>query len=70
VSNPKVQAGHKSDPSKQQETFKKYPASTFSQDEIRARAYQIYESRDKNGNHADEDWSQAETELIELVHAK
>ncbi len=27
---------------------------------------QIYESRDRNGNHADEDWSQAETELMEL----
>src|SRR5271169_4639359 len=56
VSNLKVQAGQKSDPSKQQETFKKDPASTFSQDEIRTRAYQIYESRDRNGNHADEDW--------------
>ncbi len=70
MSNPKVQVTQKSDPFRQQETFKKDPASSFSQDEIRARAYQIYESRDRNGNHADEDWSQAETELIELVHAK
>ena len=68
MSNPKIQANQKSDPFRQQEIFKKDPASTFSQDEIRTRAYQIYESR--NGNHADEDWSQAETELMELVHAK
>jgi len=68
MSNPKIQANQKSDPFRQQEIFKKDPASTFSQDEIGTRAYQIYESR--NGNHADEDWSQAETELMELVHAK
>ena len=70
MSNPKVQVDQKSYPPKQQETFKKDPASTFSQEEIRTRAYQIYESRDRNGNHADEDWSQAETELMELVHSK
>jgi hypothetical protein len=68
--NPKVQVGQKPDPFRQQETFQKDPPSTFSQDEIRTRAYEIYESRDRNGNHADEDWSQAETELMELVHAK
>jgi hypothetical protein len=54
---------------RQPETFKK-DAVSFTQDEIRTRAYQIYESRDRNGIHADEDWSQAETELIELLHAK
>jgi hypothetical protein len=68
--NPKIQAIQKSDPVRQKETFQKDPASTFSQDEIRTRAYQIYESRDRAGNHADEDWSQAETELVELVHSK
>ena len=68
--NPKVQAVQKPDPFRQEGTFQKDPASTFSQDEIRARAYQIYESRDRTGNHADEDWSQAETELMKLVHAK
>jgi len=68
--SPKVQAVQKSDPFRQQETFQKDPSSAFSQDEIRTRAYQIYESRDRSGNHADEDWSQAETELMELVHAK
>lgn len=68
--NPKVQVNRKPDPFRQQETFQKDPAGTFSQDEIRTRAYQIYESRDRNGNHADEDWSMAETELMELVHAR
>ncbi len=70
MSNPKVKVNHKSDPFRQQETFKKDPAITFSQDEIRTRAYQIYESRNRNGNQADQDWSQAETELMELVHAR
>jgi hypothetical protein len=70
MSNPKVQGSQKPDPFRQQETFQKDPATTFSQDEIRTRAYQIYESREHNGNHADEDWSQAETELMELVHSK
>ncbi len=65
--NPKVQVGQKSNPPKQQETFKKDSASTFSQEEIRTRAYQIYEFRGRTDNHADEDWSQAETELMELV---
>jgi hypothetical protein len=70
MSNPKVQVGQKSDPFRQQETFQKDPSSTFSQDEIRTRAYQIYESRDRNGNQADEDWCQAETELMELLRSK
>ena len=56
--------------SQRQKSFEKDPVGTFSQDEIRVRAYQIYESRNRNGNHADEDWSQAETELMELLHAK
>ena len=70
MSNPKIQANQKSDPFRQQEIFKKDPASTFSQDEIRTRAYQIYEFRNRNGDHAGEDWRQAETELMELVHAR
>jgi hypothetical protein len=70
VSKLKVQVGQKPDLFRQQETIQKDPSSTFSQDEIRTRAYQVYESRNRNGNHADEDWSQAETELMELVHAK
>lgn len=70
MSKLKVQVGQKPDLFRQQETIQKDPSSTFSQDEIRTRAYQVYESRNRNGNHADEDWSQAETELMELVHAK
>jgi hypothetical protein len=70
VSNSKVQVIPRVEESQRQKSFKKNPAGTFSQDEIRARAYQIYESRNRNGNHADEDWSQAETELMELLHAK
>jgi len=70
VSNRKVKVGQKSDPSKQPQPFKKDSSSTFSADEIRARAYQIYESRGGAGNYADEDWSQAETELMEFVGGK
>jgi hypothetical protein len=67
VSNPKVQVDQKSYPSKQQEPFKKDIASTFSEEQIRTRAYQIYESRGRTGNHPDHDWIQAKTELMELV---
>ena len=70
MSNPKVQVGQKSDSTKQPQPFKKDSASTFSEEEIRTRAYQIYESRGRTGNHPDEDWSQAETELMELVGGK
>jgi hypothetical protein len=70
VSNPKVQVSQKSDPSKQLEPLKKDSPGTFPADEIRTRAYQIYEFRDRTDNHADEDWSQAETELMELVGGK
>jgi hypothetical protein len=70
VLNPKAKVAQKSDPFRQQETFKKDPAPTFSQDEIRNRAYQIYEFRNRNANQPDQDWTQAETELMELVHAK
>jgi hypothetical protein len=70
VSNPKAQASQRSDPSKQQETLTKDSAGTFSEDQIRTRAYQIYESRDRTVNTPDEDWIQAETELMELVGGK
>jgi Protein of unknown function (DUF2934) len=70
VSKPKVQVSQKSDLSKRPIPFKKDSASTFSEDEIRTRAYQIYESRGSTGNNPDEDWSQAETELMELVDGK
>ncbi len=70
VSNPKVEVSQTFDPSEQEETLTKDPASTFSEDQIRTRAYQIYESRDRTDNSPDEDWSQAETELMELVRGK
>lgn len=70
VSNPNVKVSHKSDPSVQSKLVKRDSRSTFSEEEIRARAYQIYEFRGKTDNHADEDWSQAEAELMEHVGGK
>ena len=70
MSNARVQVGQKSDPSKRSQPVKRDSASTFSDDEIRTRAYQIYESRHRTGNHPDHDWIQAETELMELVGGK
>jgi Protein of unknown function (DUF2934) len=45
-------------------------SSVFSDEEIRVRAYQIYESSDRTNKHADEDWSQAQTELMEMLGGK
>lgn len=70
MSNPKVNVSQKSAPSTEPKSVKKDSMSTFSEEEIRIRAYQIYESRGRNGNHADEDWNQAETELMELEGGK
>jgi len=70
VSKPKEQVGPKAISPKQAEPFQRESAGTFSDEEIRVRAYQIYEFRDRNGNHADEDWSQAQTELMELLGGK
>jgi len=58
VSKPKVHASQKPDPSK------------LSEDAIRTRAYQIFESGDRNENREVQDWIQAETELMELVGGK
>lgn len=70
MSNSKDQVTPKADAFRQQEALKKGSAGIFSDEEIRTRAYQIYESRDRNGNHSADDWSQAEIELMELLHAK
>ena len=70
MSNPKVRVSQKSDRSKPQAILNRDSASTFSEDAIRTRAYQIYESRGSIHNRADEDWSQAQTELMELVGGK
>jgi hypothetical protein len=45
-------------------------SSVFSDAEVRVRAYQIYESRDRNLNQAEQDWSQAEIELTEMLGGK
>ena len=66
----KDQVTQKVDPFRQQETLKNDSRGSFSDEEIRTRAYQIYEFRERNGNHPDDDWSQAEIELMELLHAK
>jgi hypothetical protein len=70
VSKPKIQASPKAVSPKQAEPSKQASAGAFSDEEIRVRAYQIYEFRDRNGNHVDEDWSQAQTELRELPSEK
>ena len=70
MSNPKVQVSQKSDPFKQQGTSKKGSVSTFSEDTIRTRAYEIYESRGSIHNRADDDWNQAHSELMDLAGGK
>jgi hypothetical protein len=70
VSNTSVKVSQKSDPSTQPKPVKRDSMGTFSEEEIRTRAYQIYEFRGKIDNHEEEDWSQAETELMELVRGK
>ena len=70
MSKPKVQASVKATSPIQAEPVQSVSANIFSDDEIRVRAYQIYESRDRNGNNPDEDWSQAQTELVEMLGGK
>jgi hypothetical protein len=70
MSNPKVQVTQTPIASKQSEPFKADSPHHFSEDQIRTRAYQIYESGNRNSNSPEADWSLAETELMELVHAK
>ena len=70
MSNPKVQDNQKLVPSKLPIPLRNVSMSTFPEDEIRTRAYQIYEARGRGGNCASEDWSLAETELMELVGNK
>ena len=68
--NPKVRATRKSAPSTQPQSVQNDSVTTLLEDEIRTRAYYIYESRGSIHNRADEDWSLAETELMELVGGK
>lgn len=53
MSNPRVQVSPKSTPPKQAELSKHAPSGIFSDEEIRIRAYQIYESSDRTNKHAD-----------------
>ena len=66
MAKPNVQVSPKTVSPIQQESPREAPASTFSDEEIRVRAYQIYESSDRTNQHPDDDWSQAETELMEI----
>ncbi len=54
----------------EQQSCPQVPASTFSDEEIRVRAYQIYESSNRTTKHAEADWFQAQTELMEMVGGK
>jgi DUF2934 family protein len=70
VSKPIVQVRQRAVPTMQQESPPQVPPGTFSDEEIRVRAYQIYESSDRTNRHADQDWFQAQTELMEMVGGK
>jgi Protein of unknown function (DUF2934) len=70
VSNPKVKVSPKISTPKSEEPSKQASSGTFSDEQIRVRAYQIYESSDRTNKHADHDWFQAQTELMEMVGGK
>jgi hypothetical protein len=70
VSNPNFKVKTRLTPSTPAQPLKQAAASTFSDEEIRVRAYQIYESSDRTKKHADADWFQAQTELMEMVGGK
>ena len=70
MSKSNVQISQKAISPIQQESSREVWASTFSDEEIRVRAYQIYESSDRTNRHAEQDWFQAQTELMEMVGGK
>ena len=70
MSNSKVQVSPKAATPRQAEPSKQASSGTFSDEEIRVRAYQIYESSDRTNKHADADWFQAQTELMEMSGGK
>lgn len=70
MSKPKRQFPPQAIPVAPEEPTQNVSPSAFSDEEIRVRAYQIYESRDRNGYHADADWSQAQIELTEMLGGK
>jgi Protein of unknown function (DUF2934) len=70
MSKSKVQISPAAIPPVQAEPVQSVSADVFSEEEIRVRAYQIYESSDRTNKHPDEDWSQAQTELMEMLGGK
>jgi hypothetical protein len=70
VSNPKFQVDTKFIPRTPAQPLEQAAAGTFSDQEIRVRAYQIYESSDRTNKHAEADWFQAQMELTELLGGK
>ncbi len=70
MSKPNVQISPKASSLIQQESPREAPANTFSEEEVRVRAYQIYEFSNRTRKHPDEDWFQAQTELMEMVGGK
>ncbi len=70
MSNPNLQVKTRFTARIPAQPLKQAAASTFSDEEIRVRAYQIYESSDRTSKHADADWFQAQTELMEMVGGK
>jgi hypothetical protein len=53
MSKPKVQVNPAATPPIQAEPVQNVSASVFSDEEIRVRAYQIYESSDRTNKHPD-----------------
>lgn len=70
MSKTNVQVSQKTVSPIQQESPRDALASTLSDETIRLRAYQIYETSDRTNKHADHDWFQAKTELMALAGGK
>ena len=70
MSEPKVEVSPNVTADLQAEPVEGVSVNVFTDDEIRVRAFQIYESRDRNANLPDEDWSQAQIELTEMLDGK
>ena len=70
MSEPKVQVSPNVTSDPQAEPVPGVSVNIFTDDEIRVRAFQIYESRDRNSDNPDDDWHQAEIELTELLGGK
>jgi DUF2934 family protein len=54
------------DPGRKQATRATESRSTNSEEQIRQRAYELYEARGREDGHDFEDWQQAETEITGL----